>query len=282
MKKNKSCVLVITIVLLFINISALSAESIKNLPAMNGPVNDLANVISANDKSKLATYLNNLNTNTGIQIAVLTVKNLGGEPISNYAMAVAEKWQLGQKGEDNGVLLLVAVNDRELRIEVGYGLEGDLTDAKSGLIIRNTITPYFKDGDYSKGILAGAQQIAQTVAGEAAGTMDGVVVPSNTEDDDSAGSIVGIAFGIFFLFVLFGMFNSKGGGKGSGGGSGGSKRRGMNVGEALFWGSIIGNANRHSGGSRGSSGGFGSGGFGGGGFSGGGGGFGGGGASGGW
>ena len=106
-----------------------------DVPSLQGRVNDYANVISKNDEQQINEYLTNVENQTGIQIAVLTIPSLKGEDIAAYGVKVAEKWKLGQKGEDNGALLLVAMEERELRIEVGYGLEGLLTDAKCGIIL---------------------------------------------------------------------------------------------------------------------------------------------------
>jgi uncharacterized protein len=109
---------------------------------------------------------------TSNQVAVLTVSSLGGEAIEDFSLRVAEAWGLGQAGTDNGVLLLVAVDDREMRIEVGYGLEDVLTDAAAGRIIRDDIAPQFRNGNYNAGVQMGVQRIL--------GTIDGSYVPDET------------------------------------------------------------------------------------------------------
>lgn len=180
-------------------------------------------------------------------------------------MKVAEKWKLGQAGTDNGALLLVAVNDRALRIEVGYGLEGSLTDMKTGLIIRNVISPEFKNGNYGQGIYSGVKNIAGIATNNAQIVSESVKNPKATEE--SGGGLASIMFLIFFLLVLNGGIGSR-------------RRRSGGIMGPLIVGSMLSKGGRSSGSSRGFSGGSSSGGFGG--FSGGGGGFGGGGASGGW
>ena len=136
-----------------------------DVPDMAGPVNDRAGVMSESERTELTAYLSDVNAQTGVQIAVLTVKSLEGDSIESYSMKVAEKWKLGQADKDNGALLVVAIDDRALRIEVGYGLEPVLTDAKSGLIIRNKIVPWFKSGNYGEGIIDGAKTIAAIATG---------------------------------------------------------------------------------------------------------------------
>ena len=115
------------------------------VPALNGRVNDNAKLMSSRERQEAEEYLAAVEKQSGVQIAVLTVKSLQGESLEVYANDVFEKWGLGKKGQDNGVLLLVAYNERGVRIEVGYGLEGTLTDTKCGIIIRNIIIPEFKE-----------------------------------------------------------------------------------------------------------------------------------------
>jgi len=241
-------------------------------PEMNGPVNDLALVLSASERDELAQYLNSVNSQTGVQIGVLTVKSLEGDSIESFSIRVAKKWKLGQADKDNGALLVVSVNDRALRIEVGYGLEGELTDMKSGLIIRNVIVPYFKDGDYGAGVIAGAKSIAEVATGNAS------ILEAETSAPAVETDVVGGTFG-FIVFILFFVFMIVGS----------RRRRHGRVGPAdILFGMALGSllsSGRHNHSSwTGRSGGSGFGGFGGGGggFSGGGGSFGGGGASGGW
>ena len=256
-----------------------------DVPDMAGPVNDRALVMSESERAELTSYLSDVNAQTGVQIAVLTVKSLEGEAIESYSMKVAEKWKLGQADKDNGALLVVAIDDRALRIEVGYGLEPTLTDAKSGLIIRNKIVPWFKSGNYGEGIIDGAKAIASVATGNAqigtdTGAGDGTAgarQAAESGDSFDAAGAVALLFFIMLFFILRAGVASR------------FARRGSNGPGAFFWLFLLGlmssDSNRHNrhGGFGGFSGGSGSG-FsgGGGGFSGGGGGFGGGGSSGSW
>src|SRR5205814_1698756 len=121
-----------------------------DVPFLTGRVVDNAEILKRETRDRLAVVLKSHEEATTNQIAVLTIPTIGEEAIEEYAVKVFESWKLGQKGKDNGVLLVVAPKDRKLRIEVGYGLEGALTDAVSSRIIRNVITPSFKAGDFDK------------------------------------------------------------------------------------------------------------------------------------
>ncbi|MTI21169.1 YgcG family protein [Fulvivirga sp. RKSG066] len=137
----------------------------KEVPYLSGRVNDDANVLMASTVQKLENLLEAHEDSTSNQIAVLIINSLEGEILEEYSLKVAETWQLGQKENDNGVLLLVALNDRKMRIEVGYGLEGDLTDALSNRIIRNEIAPSFRQQDYDRGIESGVLAIIAAIEG---------------------------------------------------------------------------------------------------------------------
>ena len=127
-------------------------------------------MIPAATQLKMEQYLADFERTDSTQIAVLTLNNLDGEDISGAALAVAEKWQLGQTTKDNGVLLLIAKQEHKIRIEVGNGLEGNLTDLLAGRIIDDEITPRFKQGDFNAGIVAGVVSITEAVRGEYTGS----------------------------------------------------------------------------------------------------------------
>jgi uncharacterized protein len=129
------------------------------LPALSDRVVDRANIISAATRSTIEQKLADLETKSGIQLVVATVASLEGQEIEPYANELFRNWKLGEKTKNNGVLLLVAPNERRVRIEVGYGLEGTLTDAISKVIIANAITPRFKADDFSGGISRGVDDI---------------------------------------------------------------------------------------------------------------------------
>ncbi len=123
-------------------------------------------MISPGTRASLEKYLADLERTDSTQVAVLTIPSLDGDAMSDFAIRVAEAWKVGQKGEDNGVILLVSKADRKIRIEVGYGLEGVLTDVLSSQIIRNVIGPNFKAGNYDNGFAEGVTAIAGAVRGE--------------------------------------------------------------------------------------------------------------------
>ena len=142
-----------------------SAVAARDVPPLTGRVVDTADLLSPAAEAALTARLAAFEDSTSAQIVVLTIASLDGEVLEEYATRVFRTWGLGQKGADNGALLLVARDDRKLRIEVGYGLEGDLTDARSATIIRNDIVPRFRDGDFEGGILAGTEAILASASG---------------------------------------------------------------------------------------------------------------------
>jgi uncharacterized protein len=123
-----------------------------DVPYLTGRVVDNAEILKPDTRRQVTEALRSHEQQTTNQIAVLTVPTLNGESVEEYAVRVFEQWKLGQKGKDNGVLLVVVPQDRRMRIEVGYGLEGTLTDAHASRIIRNVMTPRFKQGDYDGGV----------------------------------------------------------------------------------------------------------------------------------
>ncbi|MEO8667542.1 MAG: TPM domain-containing protein [Bauldia sp.] len=244
--------LIVLVALLLLVPSALAALT---FPALTGRVVDEAGILSPEVEAKLTAKLADLEAKTTNQLVVVTLKSLGGTDIADYGYQLGRHWQIGQKGKNNGVLLIVAPEDRAVRIEVGYGLEGDLTDAVSRLIIENAIIPRFRAGDMPGGIEAGVDDIVKVVSGDAAAFKERAAErPAKGEDWRSF--IPVIFFLIIFIIIILSNLRRRG-------------RRGP-------WGWTTG-----SGWSSGSSSGW-SGGSSGGGFSGGGGSFGGGGASGRW
>lgn len=157
---------------IFLLLFAVAATPVsgKDVPQLRSHVNDMADLISPELELKLESFLTDFERSDSTQIVVLTVPSLEGEALGDYSLKVAEKAGIGQEGKDNGALLLVAKDERKVRIEVGYGLEGRLTDLLSGRIIDNEITPRFKQGDFDGGILAGVASMAEAVRGEYQGT----------------------------------------------------------------------------------------------------------------
>ncbi|HBG05695.1 MAG: methanol dehydrogenase [Geobacteraceae bacterium GWC2_58_44] len=138
----------------------------EEVPALRGYVNDYAAMLSPEAVQQLERELAAFEASDSTQIVVLTIPTLEGQVLEQYAIRVVEAWKIGQKGKDNGALLLVVKNDRKIRIEVGRGLEGKLTDLTSGRIIRNEISPAFKRGDFDTGIVAAVHAVMATVRGE--------------------------------------------------------------------------------------------------------------------
>ena len=146
---------------------AIATSFALNFPPLSGRVVDQANIIEPATRTAIEQKLAELETKSGIQIAVATVRSLEGQDIEPYANELFRTWKLGEKAKNNGVLLLVAPNERRVRIEVGYGLEKTLTDALSKVIIANAITPRFKAGDFSGGISRGVDDIITVLTTDA-------------------------------------------------------------------------------------------------------------------
>lgn len=238
--------------LLFLLTTGLFADGIFP-DRINKQVNDWGDLLSTTQERQLEQALINYEAESSNQIVVATFTSLEGENLEDVSERMFSTWNLGQAGKDNGVLLSVFKNERKIRIEVGYGLEGALPDITAGRIIRNEITPYFREGRWYDGIVSGLQGIVQATAGEYTGTGK----RRGGERQQRNSNPLGILFPLIIFMLL---------GRGRIGGLGG-----------FFLGSMLGSSMR---GGRG--GGFGGGFGGGGGFSGGGGFGGGGGASGGW
>lgn len=135
------------------------------MPTLSGRIVDTAHLLPADLTATLSSELAAHEARTGNQVVLLTLPSLEGEPVEEFSHRVATTWQLGRKGTDNGVVLLVVPGDRRVRIEVGYGLEGTLTDAKASRIIRQEIVPRFRSGDAAGGVAAGLRAIMGTIEG---------------------------------------------------------------------------------------------------------------------
>ena len=249
----------------------------QTFPELAGnPVVDQADIIPAAEEAALNTQLLDLQQKTGHQLVVATVSDLEGHDVSDYGYRLGREWQIGDKEKDDGVVFLIAPNERRMNISVGYGLEPILTDALSGRIIRDVVTPKFKAGDWPGGILevviANTELFQLTPDEAGAGAAAAHKSERDRADDGNFGGLFFIGFIILIFFIIPWLSSRSRRGR--------KRRRGGPWGAApiIIWGN-----DDDWGGGGGSSwggGGFGGGGFGG--FSGGGGSFGGGGASGGW
>eukprot|EP01037_Dinobryon_pediforme_P002345 gene2345-2382_t len=172
-------------------------------PALTGRVVDNAHILNAATQQSLVTKLTQLEDKSQIQLVVATVPSLDGQEIEPYANTLFRQWKLGINGKDNGLLLLVAPTERRVRIEVGYGLEGTITDAVSKIIIANSITPKFKTGDYNSGISAGVDDLIAAVSVEA-GTWQ-PKKPNANPQNSAAGGIIGFLIIGFFILVVISL-----------------------------------------------------------------------------
>ena len=206
-----------------------------NYPALTGRIVDQANIIPADTRNAIEPKLADLEAKSGIQLVVATITSLEGQEIEPYANELFRNWKLGEKDKNNGVLLLVAPNEHRVRIEVGYGLEGTLTDALSKVIITNAITPRFKTGDFGGGIARGVDDIITVLTTDSAEWQQRPSLRlDNTQTSDPTNWIliaVLIVFGTLFIgwpgfrwFVLniaLSVLLNSGGSRGGGGFSSG-------------------------------------------------------------
>ena len=172
-----------------------SQLSALDVPALNGRVNDYAGMISDNTEQELNRKLAELEKSDSTQIVVLTIPSLEGDALENFSIRVAESWKIGRKKYDNGVILLAVKNDRKIRIEVGYGLEGKMTDLVSGRIIDTIMKPAFRAGDYDRGFVEATEAIIAVSRGE-------FTAPPAEENNNSRGA--GVVFLVFILGLFFG------------------------------------------------------------------------------
>ncbi len=234
---KKRAVLLLTLFMFF---ASLAAASTPQPPAMpRDYVVDLAGVMSDTTQSRLNGILQELERKTGAQVLVLTVQSLDGQPLEEFSFETKEKWRLGQKGKDNGVLMVVAVKDRRYRFEIGYGLEEILPDSLVGSIGRQYVVPSFKRGDYVTGITTAVVVVANTIADHEGVEISGMPRVRQQGGGGSNGQIpippvmIWIVLAVvallfithpkqcFLLMLVSSMGGGRGGGWSGGGGFGG-------------------------------------------------------------
>lgn len=188
------------------------------VPYLTGRVNDNAHILASEHITMLSDMLREHENLTTNQVVVLTVASLEGNNIEDYAYRVFNEWALGQKGKDNGILILVAPNDRKMRIEVGYGLEATLTDMTASRIIQNVMAPRFREGDFNSGIFEGTKAVINTLEGknamETQDPEDGISNESSSLFTDDGPDLTiterilvgSFVFGIIGLFTVLGIF----------------------------------------------------------------------------
>jgi uncharacterized protein len=232
----------------FLTLVLLLPAIALDFPSLSGRVVDEANILDPQTRAVLTDKLADLEAKTTDQVVVVTLKSLQGTSIEDFGVELGRHWQIGQKDKNNGALLIVAPNERKVRIEVGYGLEGALTDAVSRLIIENAITPRFRAGDFAGGITRGVDDITSVLTGDAdewkgrAAQRPDTVSPTDSTRNDSiwpaiwfvlvvmavvficgmlAGALCVAILRLFAMLSLVGGRSSSGGFSGGGGSFGG-------------------------------------------------------------
>ena len=190
-------------------ITVVSAQAQGTLPKPGGRVSDFANVIDAATEADLDRRLDQLERQTSSEVAVVTITSLNGVPVEDYALQLFKEWGIGQAKTDNGVLVLVAPNEREMRIEVGYGLEGILPDGLAGQIIRENFIPRFRDDDYNGGIRDGVARVIEVVEKQQVLSAEELAKFNDTSNADAPVWIIipfmGLFVAIGFLMVGIGL-----------------------------------------------------------------------------
>ncbi|MBI5848950.1 MAG: TPM domain-containing protein [Nitrospirae bacterium] len=195
------CTIGFTLIMLALVIIIAPSAHALEVPKLLGRVNDYAGMLSPQTKSTLEQQLKTVEQSDSTQIVIVTIPSLQGEVLEQFSIKVAEKWKIGQKGKDNGVILLVSKNDRKMRIEVGRGLEEKITDLRAGRIIDEVIKPRFKAGDYDGGITEGIASIIAASRGE----FRAVPPPQPQQKPPVPGSfstITGIPWGFYVLVIV--------------------------------------------------------------------------------
>lgn len=175
----------------------LALAALVDVPAFSAHVVDLTQTLSASEQSELEAKLSNYQQTKGSQIAILLVPTTQPEAIEQYAIRVVDEWKLGRGNVDDGILMLIAKDDRKIRIEVGYGLEGAVTDLYAKRIISQTMTPYFKQGDFAGGIEIAVNQLI--------GLIDGEPLPAPTKQAVNADQLEGMMPLLLFGGLISGM-----------------------------------------------------------------------------
>lgn len=254
------------LIALFLFVLVASLGFGDNIPAFKGWVNDYAGIISEKNMKTITEVAQDLKNKTGAEVAVLTVRSMSPyTSIEEFSMAVAEKWKVGEKGKDNGAIIVLAMDEREIRIEVGYGLEGLITDGTAGEILDKQVIPYFNGGDFGAGLRRGVCRIANII-----GTDMGVELDARTLVDNSKSEMFCmLVFAGIMIYITVQMFRKMNGSNKRGRYYYGGGFGGMYIGCGMGRGAFGGFGNRGCNGYGGFSGfgGGGGGGFGGGGAS---------------
>ena len=183
--------------------TAQCSQKTIEFPKPVGYVNDYASILSEQDIQSVTTYIQELQEKTTAEVAVVTMKTVAPYDINDYAVKLFEKWGIGVKGNDNGVLILLALQERKVRIEVGYGLEGILPDGLAGQIIRRTMIPYFKQENYRQGIINGTIAVIHQISREYNVKITGLPKTFAQKSRRPEGSAIGSLFELLFILLFF-------------------------------------------------------------------------------
>lgn len=184
--------------------AAVFAQDLRPVPALTTRVTDLAGLLTTGERHQLEATLERFEAQKGSQVAVLIIDSTAPETIEQYSIRVAESWKLGRPGVDDGALLVIAKNDRAMRIEVGYGLEGVLPDAIAKRIVSEIIVPAFREGDFAGGIQAGVGQMLKVIEGEPL-PPPARQAPARPINDPGSGMTSGVVGGLFAGMMLRGI-----------------------------------------------------------------------------
>jgi uncharacterized protein len=190
------------VALALVVVSAAALAQSLTFPELTGRVIDEAGILDATTREQVEKLSADLEAKTTDQLVVVTLKSLRGTSIEDYGYQLGRKWQIGQKDKNNGVVLIVAPNDKRVRIEVGYGLEPTLTDAISSVIIQGSILPRFRAGDFAGGVRRGAEDIAQVLSGDAKEFQERAAQRQAAARELSTGELLILAFWIFVAFMI--------------------------------------------------------------------------------
>lgn len=203
-KKRHLAVLFLSLIVFLVFPLFASADE-PHFPEPVGYVNDFADMIDPRYEELTDQLIRDLESKTTAEIAVVTIESLEGLSVEEYAVKLFEKWGIGKKEEDNGVLLLVAREERELRIEVGYGLEPAITDARAGRILDTIIEPRFKQQEFGLGVYEGVSALARLIADYYQVERPEMAAPEPSEEAGGTPGTGGLFSGAFFLFLCFGL-----------------------------------------------------------------------------
>lgn len=178
------------------------------LPVQTGRITDEADLLKPEDRNAIDAELTDLEQKSTDQVAVVTLKSLQGYTIEDFGIEIGRKWGIGQKGKDNGILLIIAPNEHRVRIEVGRRLEPIMTDLMSKLIIENAITPAFRKGDFAGGIRAGVRDIKDVLLGDAEAVKERAMGPRRTDSPDTMQIILLIFWICVVLYILYAVYRS--------------------------------------------------------------------------